>query len=186
MGFAEIIGNNLRIKKMSSSSKHRNIRIDAFKIDKNKNVFNQIRELIFLTIQARKDFINSLLQLRKNPTKDTDYKAVRRLCKKCCGNPYAEYKENGLSYKRIAEEIGCSMRTAFTLVRDAVRRKWCIKENHCIIDYLPGVNFADLPNYTFTSYNYGFILHPNTYTLSCRWSRALGAAARVSCSCVRK
>ena len=177
MGYAEIKGNDLYLKKMSSSSKHRNIDISAIKIDKSKNIYNQIRELLFLAVQAHKDFIKSLLRLRKDPPRGTDYKQVRRLCKKCCDNPNADYKEYGLSYRHISNQIGCCPRTAFTLVKDAVRRRWCVKENHCTIDYLPGVNFADLPGYTFTSYNYGFILRPNTYMLSRVWARALGADA---------
>lgn len=178
MGYAEVRGGDLFLRKMASSSKHRNINIAAMKIDKTKNVYNQIREVIFLAIQANKDFIHSLLRLRKAPPKETDYKAVRRLCKKCCNNPNADYEEYGLSYNHISKRIGCCARTAFTLVKDAVRRKWCVKENHCTIDYLPGVNFADLPNYTFTSYNYGFVLRPNTYVLSHVWACALGADAR--------
>ena len=177
MGLAEERNGDLYIARMSSSSKHRNIDLSRFKIDKCRNIYNQVRELLFLVIQAHKDFIKSLLRLRKNPTRDTDYKAVRRLSKKCCGNPNAEYREDGLSYRCIAKQIGCCVRTAFTLVKDATRRKWCTKENHCTIDYLPGVNFADLPNYQFTSYNYGFILRPNTYTLSRAWACALGADA---------
>lgn len=182
MGLAEIKNGNLYIGKMSSSSRHRNIDISKVKIDKSKNIYNQIREILFLAVQAHKDFIKSLLRLRKNPTRGIDFRAVRRLCKKCCGNPNAEYDEQGLSYSRIAKQIGCCRRTAFTLVKDAIRRKWCTKENHCTIDHLPGVNFADVPGYTFTSYNYGFILRPNTYTLSHAWACALGADAS---ACVR-
>lgn len=178
MGLAEIKGRDLYIKKMSSSSRHRNIDISVFKINnKNKDIYNQIRELLFLVIQAHKDFIHSLLRLRKEPTRGTDFRKVRRLCKKCCDDPNADYEEHGLTYKRIARQIGCCIRTAFTIVKDAVRRKWCVKENHCTIDYLPGVNFADIPGYSFTSFNYGFILRPNTYVLSRAWSCALGTDA---------
>ena len=182
MGYAEMKGGDLFLKRMSSSSKHRNINISAIRTDKNKNVYNQIRELLFLSIQAHKDFIHSLLRLRKDPPKGVDYKKVRRLCKKCCDNPNADYKEYGLSYRCISEKIGCCVRTAFTIVKDAVRRRWCEKQNHCTVDYLPGVNFADLPNYTFTSYNYGFVLRSNTYTLSRAWADALCADAY---ACVR-
>lgn len=180
IGFAEIKGNDLYIKKMTSSSRHRNISISAFKIDKNKNIYNQIRELVFLVIQAQKDFIKSLLRLRNNPPKGTDYKKVRRLCKKCCNNPNADYKEYGLSYNHIAYRIGCSSRTAIKIVKDAVRRKWCTKENHCEVVRMDGVHFREIPGYAFTTQNYGFILRPNTYTLSRAWSCALGADACAS------
>lgn len=179
-------GRDLTIKKMSSDSKHRNYDISKFIIDKNKNIYNQIRNLLFLLIQAQKDFIHSLLRLRENPQYGTDYKKVRRLCKKCCANPNAEYKEYGLSYNHIALKLGCSARTAIKVVKDAIRRNWCTKENHCEMVRMDGVHFREIPGYAFTTENYGFILRPNTYTLSRAWSCALGADARVSvCACGR-
>ena len=179
MGYAEIRGGNLYIKSMASASKHRNICISAFSIDKTKNIFNQIRELLFLAIQAHKDFIQSLLRLRKDPPRGTDFRKLRRLCKKCCDNPDAEYEEYGLSYNRIAAEIGCCSRTAIKVVKDAVRRKWCTKENHCEVVRMDGVHFREIPGYAFTTQNYGFILRPNTYTLSRAWACALCAFAPV-------
>lgn len=187
MGLAEQCGNDLIIRRMSSDAKHRNFNISCFKIDRNKNVYNQIRELIFLVIQAQKDFFKSLLRLRKDPQKGTDFKKVRRLCKKCCNNPNADYEEYGLSYNRIAYRIGCCSRTAIKIVKDAIRRKWCTKENHCEVVRMDGVHFREIPGYAFTTQNYGFILRPNTYTLSRAWSCALGADAQaVVCAGVRK
>ena len=148
MGYAEIKDDNLFIKKMASSSKHRNFDISAFKINRNKDVYNQIRELLFLVIQAQKDFFKSLLRLRKDPPKGTDYKKVRRLCKKCCDNPNAEYEEYGLSYNKIAMKIGCCARTAFEVVKRAIGRKWCTKENHCEVVRMDGVHTRLFVHYT--------------------------------------
>lgn len=186
MGLTEQCGDDLIIHRMSSDARHRNFNISCFSIDKNRNVYNQIRELIFLVIQAQKDFIHSLLRLRKEPPRGVDYKKVRRLCKKCCGNPYAEYKENGLSYNRIAQKIGCCSRTAIKIVKDAIRRKWCTKFNHCEVVRMDGVHFREIPGYAFTTQNYGFILRPNTYALSRAWSCALGADACASVRAVRR
>lgn len=178
MEIAEVREGDLYIKKLASSSKHRNICIEKIVVDKTKNIYNQLRDVLFLVIQARKDFINSLLRLRKNPGRDTDFKKVRRLSKKCCSNPFAKYEEWGLSYNRIARFLGCSTRTAFTVVSDSIQRKWCTKENHCEMHRMDGVCFRDVPGYAFTTMNYGFILRPNTYALSCGWTRALGADAQ--------
>lgn len=177
MSLIEKKGKDLFIKKMSSDAKHRNFCISNFNIDKNKNVFNQLRDLLFLIIQAKKDFIHSLLRLRQNPKRGTDFKKVRRLCKKCCGNPNAEYKEYGISYNRIAKKIGCSVKTAMKVVKDATKRKWCKKKNNCEIVRMDGVNYRDVPGFSFTSLNYGIILRANTYTLSRSWACALCADA---------
>lgn len=182
MNLVETRGGDLFIKRMSSDSKHRNLDISKFNLDKNKNVYNQIRDLLFLIIQAQKDYIQSLLRLRKDPKRDTDFKKVRRLCKKCCGNPYAEYKEYGISYMRIARQIGCSVRTAMTVVKDAIKRKWCTKKNNCEFVRMDGVGYYDIPGFSYTTRNYGIILRPNTYTLSKSWAAALGSDA---CSCTK-
>ena len=168
---------NLYIKKMSSHIKHKNIDISQVVTDGFKNTYNQIRDIIFLVIQARKDFVKSLLRLRKDPQWDTDYKKVRRLCKKCCSNPCAEYKEHGISYKKVAQEIGCCARTAFSIVKDTLRRKWCSKTNRCEVVLMEGVSHREIPGFTFTTENYGFIIRSNTYTLKREWAEALGASA---------
>ena len=113
MGLAGIKGGDLYIYSLRSSSDHRNIDISQFKFDKTKNIYNQIRGLLFLLIQSHKDYIKSLLRLRHDPPKGVDFKKVRRTCKKCCKNPYDGYGEWGLTYSAIASKIGCCARTAF-------------------------------------------------------------------------
>ncbi len=173
---------NLFLKKMASDNKHRNIDISHFKIDKTKNIYNQIRDLIFLLVQAQKDFIHSLLRLRKDPTPNVDLKKVRRLCKKCCNNPNAEYKEYGVSYRRIAMSVGCSARTAVNIVRDTIKRKWCTKTNNCERIPIQGANFDELPGFTFLCRGYGYIIRSNTYTLASAWAGALVADASRVCA----
>jgi len=179
MELAVIRDGDLYIKKMSSSSKHRNINISKLKINKTRNVFNQIRDLLFLLIQSHKDYIKSILQLRKDPPKGTDFKKVRRLCKKCCKNPDAEFADYGISYRKVAKQVGCCVKTAIKVVSDAVKRKWCFKTNNCEVHELFGVNYRKVPGYTFTSRNYGYILRSNTYTLSKSWSKSLNCVACV-------
>lgn len=178
MGLAEFSENDLTIKKMSSSSRHRNIDISAFEVDRTRNIYNQIRELLFLIIQANKDYIRRLLRLRHNPTYGVDFKAVRRFSKKCCDNPNAEYKEWGLSYNRIAKKVGCCGRTAFNIVKDAIKRNWCRKVNRCEVHLLAGVNYQFVDGYSFTTANHGFILRPNTYILSKTWKNSLNSVPK--------
>ena len=179
MGLAELRNGDLYIKKMSSSSKHRNIDISKFKVDKTKNVYNQIRDLLFLVIQSHKDFIKSLLRLRHDPPYGTDFNKVRRVCKKCCRDENDEFKDYGISYRRIAEKIGCCIKTCVKIVKDAVKRKWCSKKNYCRVDLLPGVYYREIPGYTFTTQNYGFVLRSNTYKLSKFWASSLNSCADI-------
>lgn len=178
MGLVRFVGGDLFLSRMTSSSKHRNVDISAFTLDRTKNIYSQLRDLLFLIIQAHKDFVKSLLRLRQSPSYGTDFKKVRRLCKRCCCDPNAGYEERGLSYKRIARQLGCCVRTAYTVVSDSILRRWCTKENRCEVHHLEGVNFREVPPYTFTTRNYGIILRANTYTLSRVWVRALCTDAR--------
>lgn len=169
MELAEVMDGDLYIKRLASKSKHRNIDISSFELDTSKNIFNEIRDLLFLVVQAHKDYVLSLLRLRRDPSWDTDYKKVRRLCKKCCNDPNAEYKEYGLSYRRIARQLGCCARTAFKVVGDTIGRQWCTKTNRCAVVELPNVNYKDVPGYSFTTQHHGFIIRSNTFTLSNTW-----------------
>lgn len=178
MGLSEVRNGNLYIKRMVSSAKHRNIDISQFTFDKTKELFEQIRELLLLLIQANKDFIKRLLQLRKDPPRDVDFKALRKLCKKCCPDPNADYKEFGLSYKAISRKVGCCVRTAVKVVKCAVERGWCIKDKHCKRKRMDGVWFMPVPGFTFTTRNYGYIIRPNTYVLSGEWQSALSGGGR--------
>lgn len=177
MGLAEIKDGDLYLKKMASSTKHRNIDISKFKIDKTKNVFEQIRELLFLMIQAHKDFVQSLLRLRTNPTEGVSYAKLRKFCKKCCGDPNAEYVENGLSYKKAASKMGCCAKTAYNSIKMAIKRGWCKKHNRCEVHELIGVNYRVIPGYSYTTENFGFIIRSNTFTLSKFWQKALNTDA---------
>lgn len=173
MGYAEIVDGNLFIKKISSRHRHKNIDISNYTIDKTRNVFVQIRDTLFLVIQARKDYVKSLLQLRKDPTAGTDFRSIRRLCRKYLNDPHGKYEEHGISYEFVARQVGCCARTAFSVVKDTIRRKWCRKRNRCEVRLLKGVNYREIPGFTFTTENWGFIIRSNTYTLSQSWADAL-------------
>jgi len=164
---------DLYIRSLSSEKKHRNFDISQFVLDSTKNIYNQLRELLFLIAQAHKDYIKRLLRLRHNPTPKVDFKKVRRLCKKYCGNPNAEYEERGISYKKIATYLGCCARTAFSVVSRAVERGWCKKHFNTEYFYMPGVRFREIPGFMFTTMNYGVNPKANSYTLSPAWSSAL-------------
>jgi len=180
MGLVVINGCDLYIKKMASSTKHRNIDISRFIIDKTKNVFEQIRELLFLMVQAHKDYVQSLLRLRKNPPSGVSLPKLRKVCKKCCGNPDAEYKEYGLSYKKASMFMGCCAKTAFTSAQKAIKRGWCKKHNRCEVHEMVGVHYREIPGYSYTTENYGFIIRSNTFILSKFWSKALNVDASLS------
>ena len=173
MGLVTIEGNTLRIASMTSNKKHRNLDISQFIIDKTKDIYNQIRDVLFLLIQAKKEYAKHVLRLRKCPTKDTDFKKVRRYCKQHYSDPDTEYTERGLSYKTIAKQMAFSIPTVMKIVKDTVRRGWVRKKVNTIYDYLPGVGCMEIPGYDFTTYNYGVKKRANTYQISKNWCSTL-------------
>lgn len=171
MGLVVINNGDLYIKKMASSTKHKNINIGKFKFKNNKDTYHQVRDLIVLFVQSHKEFVRSLLQLRKNP-RNMDFKKVRGLCRKY--SRHIDYREEGLSYGKIAKIVGCCTRTAFNIVADAVNRRWLKKKNNCLVVFMPNVCGREVDGFTFTTRNYGYLFRANTYGLSKGWRGLVG------------
>ena len=168
----------LVIGKIASKRSCKNIDISNFKFDSFKEIYRSLRLLIMARLQAKKDYIKHLLLFRHDPKKGTDYKViwrkVRNLVK--CGvlkSTNDVYKEWGLSLRRIAEEIGCCVRTAERVVKFGENRNWFTKKHHFEQIYAPKTGFYVPDGYTFATKNNIYRVHPNTYTLSPSLSSAL-------------
>lgn len=172
MGLVHFDGKNkehLVISSLHSKRRNRNIDIHRFSFKTFKAVYNSLRAFIMLLIQRRKDFIKRTLQLANNPYPGDDCKKAR-IKVRCLVRQGILRKtiwdEKGISYKRIANEIGCCVKTAQKIVKFAIRRKWCTKTTHFNYFYMRGVNHRDVYGYTFTTLNYGYNVCANTYKLS--------------------
>lgn len=182
MGLVRFDGKNnehLVICCMRSKHKARNVDIHRFSFKSFKSVYNSLRAFLVLILQQRKDYVARTLQIARNPRKGQDFnsarKAVKRLVRQgVLKSVYDNVKELGLSYKRIAKEVGVCVRTAERVVFFALQKRWCRKQTHFLRVEMRGVNRMYVEGFTFTTRNYGFIVSANTYTLSRGIRQSLG------------
>lgn len=171
-GWAFICGStkkHLVINRLSSSTNNRNVCIDRFCFNSFKDVYNSIRSFLAILIQARKDFIKRTIQIATNPKVGENCKAARKTVKRLVREGIirdVEYKEYGLSYKRIAKELGNCARTAFRVMQYAIKKKLVGKHNNVEQIYAPKVFYRNIIGYTFATKNNLYCVHANTYTIS--------------------
>ncbi len=124
-----------------------------------------------MKIQYNKDFIRHLLQARHNPDTPECFRKARRQVRNLVKNGVldsmdAQYKEYGLSLKRIAEGVGCCVRTAQRIIDFAEFNQWVERERHFEWYPAPGVNHRQIDGFTFSTKDALCIVRPNTYVLS--------------------
>lgn len=179
MGLIEWQGKNgdvFTLKRAYASSHHRNFDVSKLSYKSFKDTYYTLRSMLFLTIQAQKDYIKQMVRIATNPRKGEDFKKARKFC-----NHYAHmdsngrfvFRENGITYKKIGEIIGFCERTAQRIVNLAVKKRWVRRKTHFFYTFMPKVNYQRVDNYTFTTANYGFQVGANTYRLSPSWKRLL-------------
>lgn len=171
-GWASICGStkkHLVINRLASSTNNRNVCIDRFCFNSFKDVYNSIRSFLAILIQARKDFIKRTIQIATNPKVGENCKAARKTVKRLVREGIirdVEYKEYGLSYKRIAKELGNCARTAFRVMQYAIKKKFVGKHNNVEQIYAPKVFYRSIIGYTFSTKNNIYRVYANTYTIS--------------------
>ena len=159
------------ITNLASHTDGRNINVDKFCFDSFKDVCNSLRAFLALFIQARKDFIRRTIQTVANPKNYKEHKAARKTMKRLVkqgivASVNVKYKELGISYKRIAKELGMCMRTAQNIIEYALEKNWAEKHKHIKAIDAPNINYFQADNCTYTTKNYICIVYANTYTLN--------------------
>lgn len=177
--FDGINGEHLVVCCLHSKDKKRNIDIHRFSFRSFAEVYNSLRAFLALLIQQRKEYVRRTLQIARDPQKGDDFtaarKAVKRLVRRGVLKSVNEsVREWGISLKRIAKETGNCVRTAERIVSYACRKKWWSKTRNYEWVIMRGVNRRFVPGFTFTTWNYGFVVHPNTYRLNIAIGRCLG------------
>ena len=172
LGLAEWRGKNkdvFVVNKLRSRTSHRNVDISRLDMSNFWKVYNSLRSFMFLIILSCKDLVKRMI---RTATKSDDISEIKKARKFC--NRYAkrergkdfEYKEYGISLKKIGQKIGFCKRTAENIVNYATKRHWCRKFHNYDWTSMPGVNRMYVEGYTFTTKNYGFIVKANTYSLN--------------------
>lgn len=163
LGYAKVDGSSLVFLSVVSKHKDRNINISDICYDTIKDVEKSLYAILLCIVQSRKDFCKrTILQARTAKKFDVIKKA--RALKRKYG--YGDtYTENGLSYKRIAQKLGISLKTAFDYVKYAVVKKFVAVQNHFHSTFMPKVGRYPVPCFTFTTNNYAYNVTANTYTI---------------------
>jgi len=158
------------VKKISSSTKHRNFDMKRLDFKCFKNLYQTFRSFLFLIANSRKEFVKRLIRIANQPKKGEDFKKARKNCNKYAkqtkGDDGFVYHEYGFSLKGIGRILGFCSRTVEDIVKLAINKKWCNKERHYEWMKLPGVNRMFVEGYTFTTMNYGCVVSANTYPMS--------------------
>lgn len=168
----------LIVNSITSHTANRNICIDEMDVTSFFSVYRSVQSFIFMYIQHNKDFIRYLLQARHNPENPKEFRTAKRKVKdlveqgKLCSTD-VHYKEHGLSLSKIAENVGCCVRTVQRVVKYAAEKSWVeVQHNHEWF-YAPHVSGREIEGFTFSTKHKLCIVHPNTYTLSSSISQAL-------------
>ena len=171
-GWVSFCGKNnqhLIVSKLCSHTDGRNICVDKFCFDSFADVYRSLRAFLALIIQSHKDFIKRTIQIATNPKVGENCKAARKTMKRLVREGIirdGEYKEYGLSYKRIAKELGNCARTAFRVMQYAIKKKLVGKHNNVEQIYAPKVFYRSIIGYTFATKNNLYCVHANTYTIT--------------------
>jgi len=157
------------INRLSSKTRHRNIDISRIDMKDFKTIYENFRSFLFLLVLSCKGFVKRMIQIAN--TSD-DVEEVKMALKSC--NRYArrnqnkelEYVDYGISYWKIGQKLGFCRRTAEKVVKFACKKHWCRKYNNYEWWSMPAVNGMYVEGFTFTTQNYGFVAHANTYKLN--------------------
>ena len=163
LGYAKVDGTSLVFLSVVSKHKDRNINISDICYDTIKDVEKSLYAILLCIVQSRKDFCKRTILQARTAKKFDVIKKARALQRKY---GYGDtYTENGLSYKRIAQKLGISLKTAFDYVKYAVVKKFVTAQNHFHSTFMPKVGRYPVPCFTFTTNNYAYNVTANTYTI---------------------
>lgn len=182
--------NSLSIGRISSGTKHRNVRIDGLDFRTIKSAKDSVRHLIHMLGIVAKRFVKEVTRALNNPKvwpstgMVDDRQKAKELCKKFVrqnpDNGKYEYEEFGKSYKTIATQFGCCIKTAMRIVKDGVHlhlyrkhvmpKTW-FKPSPAFLKY--GMEFFK-DKFTFiTRYGFACKVDANRYSISKEWREKL-------------
>ena len=173
LGLISRTGNNeehLVFNSISSHNKFRNVDISKAIFDTIKDIEKSLLTFIVVEIQKRKNFVKQILNLVQKARNYKEGKAARRKCR--VFGLQGEYKEYGISYKRIAKEMCVSVAKAVSIIRYAVENQFLNKTHNQKQVFCLGV--ASMAKYelniggTFYTKDNIYKIYANTYTLGSR------------------
>lgn len=173
LGLISRSGNNnehLVFNSISSHNKFRNIDISKAIFDTIKDVEKSLLTFIVVEIQKRKNFVKQILNTTSNSKSYKELKSARRKCR--VFGLRGEYKEYGISYKKIAREMCVSVAKAVNIIKYAIENQFLNKEHNQSQVFCLGI--ASMAKYvsnvggTFYTKDNIYKIYANTYTLGAR------------------
>lgn len=175
LGLISRSGNNnehLVFNSISSHNKFRNIDISKAIFDTIKDVEKSLLTFIVVEIQKRKNFVKQILNTASNSKSYKELKSARRKCR--VFGLRGEYKEYGISYKKIAKEMCVSVAKAVNIIKFAVENQFLNKEHNQTQVFCLGIGIASKYGVnvggTFCTNNNIYKIYANTYSLGYRLS----------------
>lgn len=173
LGLVEYVGKHkehLLIKSMSSHNKSRNIDISSLIFNDIKAIEKSLLALVVVEIQRRKNFAKQIINTLANPKDIKEYKRAKRLCR-LFGWDH-KYRENGISYNRIAKEMGVSVQKAVGIIKFAAENNFIVVKHRQLQKYSRGIgsiiSHIDLKGYTFCTKDNLYVVLANEYSLGSR------------------
>ncbi len=174
MGLVEYVGtdgNCVVFKSLRSKSTHKNIDISGIITATEREIQKSLRTMLVVGIQLQKDYASRLLRASHHGLTAKEVKQGRAYSRRYGYN--GEYKEYGMSYAGIARRLGVSVKTAFEIVKYAVRNEFLEKKRNVQQFFVRGIGFCEskitqfFGNCFYTSNNIYFV-KANTYSIHAR------------------
>lgn len=179
MGLVEFTGKNNRclvFKSLKSHTSHRNVLVPNIEFisrnDSKKNAYAQnvkfiedtLSAMLIIDVQNRKNYAKQMIQQSKHPKGLKELKTAKKACNRF---GYGDkFRENGISYKYIAEKLSVSVQKAFDLVKFAVKNEILCKYRNIEKRFLSSIDYIKdmiLNNYTYIKGGVICRVYANTY-----------------------
>ena len=161
----------LVVNNLASRNSHKNISLDNFIFDSWKSVKMALRALLIIRIVVGKEGLKKLLETCHDPKPWDNFKDAKRNVRKLVRKGVLKsidqkYEEWGISLKRLAKEVGCSVATVEKIVNYAIAEGWLRKSPNVEQIYCKNVNYYDVEGATFTTKNNIYVVGANIYSLT--------------------
>lgn len=163
-GYCSMEKGNLVFKSIVSRHKERNISLEKINFASLKDVEKSLYGILVVIIQSRKDFCKGTVRRAYDGKDYKEIKSARLILRKFRYG--SEYKEFGLSYRKIAACLGVSIKSAFSYVKYAINQGMIKMTRNFKSFFLPNVNKREIEGFTFTTKNYGYIIGANIYSIN--------------------
>ena len=163
---------------LKSHTAHRNISIKDIDFisdslsHKNENaqnvkfIDNVLTTLLVVEIQNHKNFAKQMIQQSEQPENLKKLKEAKKVCNRFGYS--VEFIDNGISYKYMAQKIGCGIQKAFDIIKFATRTRILLKMRSVQKFYFPGAKFIKeelLRIFTYIRGNIAYKVGANRYQL---------------------